>query len=80
MAPWRRGKGRGWGSLSGTEQRQIGIAAAIQLTLLTIAFRDWWRRPGSAMRGGRKWAWLPVLFVNFVGPITYLVFGRRGAR
>jgi len=79
MVQWRRRKGRGWGSLSRIEQRRIGIAGAIQFALLSMAFRDWWRRPGSAMRGGRKWVWFPVLFVNFVGPITYLVFGRRRA-
>ncbi|MEX2375383.1 MAG: PLDc N-terminal domain-containing protein [Dehalococcoidia bacterium] len=82
MAPWNRQWNRrqagGWESLSEAKQRQMGIAALIQFALLAIALRDWWRRPGWQMRGGRKWKWLPVLFVNFAGPLTYLVWGRRG--
>jgi len=78
MARWNRRRDKGWGDLSKREQRQFGIAALIQFTLLGIALRDWLKRPGSQMRGGSKWKWFPALFVNFVGPITYLVWGRRG--
>lgn len=78
MAFWNRRRGKGWESLSKMEQRRLGIAALIQFALVAIALRDWLKRPGSEMRGGSKWKWLPVLFVNFAGPITYLVWGRRG--
>ncbi|MDA0814958.1 MAG: PLDc N-terminal domain-containing protein [Chloroflexi bacterium] len=78
MARWNRPRGQGWGSLLNAEQRQFGIAAFVQFALLGIALRDWLKRPGSQMRGGSKWKWFPVLFVNFAGPIIYLVWGRRG--
>jgi len=67
----------GWDSLSESGRRRIGVAALIQFVLLAIALRDWIKRPASEMRGGNKWKWFPALFVNFVGPITYLVWGRR---
>ena len=31
------------------------------------------------MGAGRKWLWLPALFVNFVGPLAYLRFDRQEA-
>lgn len=58
----------------------MGLAGLIQISLLLFALRDWWRRSGEEMRGGRKLFWLPVLFVNFVGPLTYLLWGRRGGQ
>ena len=68
---------RNWSSIPGAKQRGIGVAAFVQFALLGIALRDWRKRPGSQMRGGSKWKWFPVLFVNVVGPIIYLVWGRR---
>jgi len=77
MEPRHRWQRRGWGSLSTAERRQLGVASILQVGLLGFALRDWWKRPASEMRGGNKWKWFPVLFVNFAGPITYLVWGRR---
>ena len=37
------------------------------------------RRPAAQVRGGRKWAWLPVVLVNGIGPLTYFALGRRAA-
>jgi hypothetical protein len=71
---WQR---QGWGGMSSAQRRQLGIVSLIQMGLLGFALRDWWKRPASEMRGGNKWKWFPVLFVNFAGPITYLAWGRR---
>lgn len=76
--PWS-GRKRRWKDLPSGAKRGIGIAASLQLALFASALVDLIRRPSSQVRGGRKWAWLPVLFVNFVGPIAYLTVGRRGA-
>ena len=65
-----------WQDLPEGARRGIGIAATIQLVLLASALLDLIRRPAAQVRGGRKWAWLPVLFVNFLGPIAYFAFGR----
>jgi len=74
------GRRRGWQDLPAGTRRGIGIAASIQMALLAGALVDLVRRPSSQVRGGRKWAWLPVLFVNFIGPIAYFLFGRLAAR
>lgn len=66
-----------WGALSTEQKRGFGVAAAVQIGLLLFALQDWLRRPGEEMRGP-KLLWLPLLFVNFVGPIGYLSWGRRG--
>lgn len=75
---WGRRKRR-WRDLPKGTRRGLGIAASVQFALFASALVDLLRRPSAQVRGGRKWAWLPVLFVNFVGPIAYLLFGRRDA-
>ena len=47
----------------------------IQLVLMVIALWDLIKREETQ---GPKWLWvLVILFVNFIGPILYLVVGRR---
>lgn len=70
-----RDKKKGWDALSMEQKRGIGLAAVVQIGLLAWAMVDWFRRPGSQIRGP-KLLWLPLLFVNFVGPLSYLKFGR----
>ncbi len=72
-------KKRGWGDLSDQQKRRLGIAALVQIVLLVFALWDWLRRPSDEMRGP-KFLWLPALFVNFIGPLAYLKFGRVHVR
>ena len=67
---------RHWSDLSGREKRGIGLAGLIQVGLLIFALQDWFRRPADQIRGPKR-RWFPVLFLNFIGPITYLTVGRR---
>jgi hypothetical protein len=53
--------------------------SSVQIVLLLAALTDIVRRPAAAIRGPR-WLWLLVSFVNFVGPITYFVAGRKPQR
>jgi len=47
----------------------------LQLGLMAFALVDLVRRERTK---GPKWAWaLVILFVNFIGPILYLVLGRE---
>jgi len=48
----------------------------VRLGLLVAALVDIYRRPATQIRG-RKRLWVAVSFVNFVGPISYFLFGRR---
>ncbi|MGR2752495.1 PLD nuclease N-terminal domain-containing protein [Agromyces arachidis] len=69
-------KAKQWSDLS-TGQRVRGIVGGvIQLALASVAWTDLARRPAEDVNG-RKWVWAIVIAVNFVGPISYLLFGRR---
>ena len=47
----------------------------IQLGLMIIALWDLFKRDETR---GPKWVWiLVILFINFIGPIIYLVVGRE---
>jgi len=52
------------------------IGAAVQLVLLATALADIYRRPAGEIRGSKR-LWAAAAFVNFVGPISYFLFGRR---
>jgi hypothetical protein len=65
-----------WKNLSSKQRAGVGVLGVIQFVLLAIALIDLARRPSEQVRG-RKLAWLPVLFVNIIGPSTYLALGRR---
>jgi hypothetical protein len=51
-------------------------ALAVQFRLLVAAMADLWRWPADQLRGSKA-VWTAVSCVNFVGPITYSLFGRR---
>ncbi len=47
----------------------------IQLILVAVALSDLIRRERTK---GPKWLWaLVIIFVNYIGPIVYFVFGRE---
>ena len=47
----------------------------LQLGLMAVALVDLIRRERTR---GPKWMWaLVILFVNFIGPVLYLVLGRE---
>lgn len=47
-----------------------------QLALLVAALLDIYRRPREEIRGS-KVLWVLVSFVNFIGPSSYFLFGRK---
>ncbi len=67
-----------WQDLPEGARKAIAIVGSVQAVLLASAMIDLVRRPASEVRGGRKWAWFPVLLINGVGPLAYFAFGRRG--
>lgn len=49
----------------------------IELSLMVVALVDLARR--EAVRGGSKLVWvLVIVFINIIGPIAYLLWGREG--
>lgn len=67
---------RRWRDLTTTQQRAIVLGSALQLGLLAAALVDIYRRSEEEIRG-RKRLWVAAAFVNFVGPISYFLFGRK---
>lgn len=67
---------RTWADLTDEQKRGISGAILVQVTMAALALIDIARRPKSKIRG-RKAAWVLASFVNFVGPISYFIFGRK---
>lgn len=69
---------RKWDDLT-TPQRTFVIAgAAVEVILTGIALTDLARRPSAQVRGP-KLLWAAGCFVQPVGPVAYLLLGRRTA-
>lgn len=72
-------KKQSWSELSPAARAGMLVAAVVELVLTTMAFRDLSRRPSDQVRGP-KWIWWICSIIQPVGPIAYLVLGRRRAR
>ena len=75
--PPRRQRKR-WSDLSNRQQAAVIAAGIIQVGLAAGAWVDLARRPADQV-AGPKAAWAAAIAVNFVGPVTYFIWGRRGA-
>ena len=52
----------------------------LQAMLMVIGLFDLMKRDPSRIRGEVKWIWaLVIVFVASVGPIVYLIFGRKSS-
>ncbi len=67
-----------WSEMSRGQQIATVLGAVIQFSLLAAALWDISHRPQAEIKGSKK-AWVTASFVNFVGPISYFVFGRKRA-
>jgi len=65
-----------WSELKPGTRRLIVVAGAIEAVLKTAMLIDIQRRRADQIRGP-KWLWRPLALVNFFGPVSYFVFGRR---
>lgn len=65
-----------WSDMSSWQRIAVAIGALIQVSLLAAALLDLRRRPPDGVRGPKIF-WSMVAFVNYVGPISYFVIGRK---
>jgi len=65
-----------WSDFSPQQQRVIVLGAIAELIMTTIALRDLKRRPADQVRGW-KFAWVLGFSVQPLGPVLYLLVGRR---
>ena len=69
---------RQWKDFSPLAKVASIVAGIIQFSLLAAALLDIRRRPSEQVRGP-KWAWALVAFINYFGPLSYFLFGRKPA-
>ena len=65
-----------WADLTPTQRAGIIALATVQVSLAT---RAWWqlaRTPGDRVNGPKP-LWVPVIAVNFIGPLVWFRWGRR---
>lgn len=67
---------RKFSDLSPRQQTALLTAISVQLSLAVSAWVDLLKRPASQVNGSKA-KWAAIIAVNFVGPITYFVRGRR---
>jgi len=65
-----------WADLSPSQRASIVLGAIAELILTSIALRDLARRPPEEVRGWKP-VWVLTCFVQPIGPILYLLVGRR---
>ena len=67
-----------WSDFSGGQRAAILVGTAIEVVLTTVALADLARRPRAQVRGPKP-LWVLSCVVQPVGPIAYLVGGRRSS-
>lgn len=65
-----------WADLTDEQKRGISGAVLVHVTLAALALIDIARRPKGKIRGSKP-AWVLASFVNFAGPLSYFMFGRK---
>jgi len=68
-----------WSEFSPRQQTAIIVGAIAELIMTTLALHDLARRPATQVRGWKR-LWVPVCFVQPIGPILYFLVGRRRVR
>ena len=66
-----------WSDLTGTRRTVFIAVAVVQVGLQGATLWDLRRRPADFVRGP-KVMWAALSFVNFAGPVAYVILGREG--
>ena len=69
-------KKKRWSDLSSAQQKAAIAVGVVELVVTARALRDLARRPSEQVRGP-KLLWVLACFVQPVGPVGYLAFGRK---
>lgn len=65
-----------WKDLATATKIRMMIMGVIQVALLVAALWDIRQRPAEGIKGDKK-VWVGIAFINFVGPLAYVFFGRK---
>lgn len=66
-----------WEDLSPWKKSTIMVIGFFQVLLLVAALIDLRKRSPQEITGGDKRIWSVVVFINYIGPIAYFLFGRK---
>ncbi|MDR6986093.1 hypothetical protein J2Y66_000556 [Paenarthrobacter nitroguajacolicus] len=69
-------KKKSWRDMSKGQRISVLISGALNLALLIAAQRSIATTPEANIRG-KKVLWRAASFINFFGPVSYFLFGRR---
>ena len=69
---------REWSDLPRWQRAAAMVLAPVEVALTAVAAADLARRPRRLVRGP-KLLWWSAIFVQPVGPVAYLAWGRRRA-
>jgi Phospholipase_D-nuclease N-terminal len=67
-----------WSDFTGGQRAAIIVGTAIEVVLTTVSLVDLAQRPRTQVRGPKP-LWVLGCVVQPVGPIAYLMFGRRSS-
>lgn len=68
---------RRWSDMSTAQRAGLLVAMAVQISLAGSAWADLARRPAAQVNGSKA-RWGALIGVNFVGPLAYFRWGRKG--
>jgi hypothetical protein len=74
--PLRDVRPRRWSDLTDRQRTGVVTLGLIEVTLTVAAAVDLVRRPSGSVRGPKA-VWWPAIFVQPIGPVAYLLVGRR---
>ncbi len=69
-------RGKKWSDLTSRERMGVVGIGSLQMILLAAGLYDLRTRPTHAVRGSKR-MWTPIMFINFIGPGAYFLFGRK---
>ncbi len=70
------GRKKSWRDMTKGQRIMLLVSGAVNLALLVAAQRSIGQTPDDHIRG-KKAVWRAVSFINFFGPVSYFLFGRR---
>ena len=70
------GRRKSWRDMTRGQRLGVIITGAGQMALLAAAQRSISKTPAAQIRG-KKAMWRLASFINFFGPLSYFLFGRR---
>ena len=65
-----------WSDLSDQQKTWSLVATSIHLALAATAWIDLAKRPAQMVRGPKA-LWGVLIAMNFIGPLSYFIIGRK---